>query len=609
MRRIVHIPLGIPLLLLLLCLQGLVSCSDAWQGEEVSDAPQKTSLFEWTRAEDRPTRYAFLRNYGVGYSYNAVEGEYCNWDDIRCQVVNRNVLERLEENLETPLYGHVEYESASQNSQYSYNKRDYVAGIHLNTTAAVDLGLYNKTKRKRQDVLEDGVQQSYYYSVDRSITKGRQWLQTSDILSYVSEDQYSYLLTESFRNAVKHMQQAVCKRRHDELYLTAMVDSFIKVYGTHVIEEATLGGRVRLDLKHTMWRYNDMVSEKQWSMEEILKAYSQRQESRKDSIYHFVQNSSIYVTAYGGDQTYLKGFLGKTQYDGTREFSFTPLDDWQKTLLLDPDDEQRSNVELIDMKVVPIWKFVEAFDSDGEVANRVKAEITQDIGYQQGLLDTQNVFNTSFSVRYTNPKVKVSNEQGGYTVFSWDDLKADTDLMPSDSHPCVHIVSGGKYVAMVCQEEIDSMLYTTVYPIYDGKASVNGGIAIRDDKAYQLIWSYVKDGYRLSPMSKPNMPQTDSIYVNEGGLSLVKQLELTYADAHPLLYLETTGGVQPDGSFKVGNIFIPMKQGLEFCIPKAPQSKSPGQLIGWDWDAATQRAVRNSTYTYIYNPSEMDYVE
>ena len=49
--------------------------------------------FQWTRAEDVETRKAFLRNFGVGYSYNAVRGAYCNWKDIRCQVIDRAVLD------------------------------------------------------------------------------------------------------------------------------------------------------------------------------------------------------------------------------------------------------------------------------------------------------------------------------------------------------------------------------------------------------------------------------------------------------------------------------------------------------------------------------------
>lgn len=609
MRATYHISALSCIFLWMLTLGMLTSCSDSLLDGEGGYDPTVTSPFEWTRSSDRATYYAFLRNYGVGYSYNAVDGEYCNWNDIRCQVINRDVVERLYTSLQIMLYGKRAFEMAEQNCQYTYNKRDYVAGIHLNSDTEVDLGLYNKTKRTRQDVLEDGVQEKFYYSVERTYTKGTQWIQEAEILSYVSQGKFETLLTESFRNAVKHIQQAVYQERHDEQYLEAVVDSFIKVYGTHVIVQATLGGKVRLDLTRNSWRYNDLVSEKEWTMEQILLAYSQRTESRKDSIYRFIENSSIYVTAYGGDQTFLKDFLGKTQYDGSRTFSMVPLEEWQKSLTLDLDDEKKSNVELIDMKVVPIWNFIAALDPMGEVAERVKAEITQDISYQQSQLGANNIFNTYFPVRYDHPQVKVRNEKGDYAVLRWDDLKGDDTLVPSDTEPWIHIVSGGKYVALMGKESINHVLYTTIYPIYDGKASLNGGIAIQGNQAYHLAWSYVNKGYQLTPMSKEIYSQTDTIYVNEGGLSLTRQPELTYADAHPMLYVETTGGVQPDGTFKMGNIFVPVKQDLDFIIPKAPQDKNPALLIGWDWNADTQQAVRNSSYTYIYNPTEMDYVE
>ena len=55
---------------------------EAWV-EAMPSTPTPTP-FEWTRAADRETYLSFLRNYGVGYSYNAVRGNYCSWDDIRC---------------------------------------------------------------------------------------------------------------------------------------------------------------------------------------------------------------------------------------------------------------------------------------------------------------------------------------------------------------------------------------------------------------------------------------------------------------------------------------------------------------------------------------------
>lgn len=598
------------LLLLWMLLLGLTtSCSDTLQDEEGNSAQQNTTPFEWTRSSDKSTRYAFLRNYGVGYSYNAVDGEYCNWNDIRCQIVNRDVVERLKEELGITLFRKHTYELASQKSKYLYNQRDYVAGIHLESNRDVDLGLYNKTKRSRQDVLEDGKQENFYYSVERTITKGSQALYYSDLLDYVSRGQYEYLLTSSFRNAINHIKQAVYEENHSSTYIAAMVDSFINVYGTHVIVNATLGGKIRMDLSHEMWRYNDKVQEQEWTQEEIFSAYSQREENRKEEVYKFIENTSIYVTAYGGDQSCLTGILGETKYDGTRKFSTDNIDTWQKTLKLDSNDETNSNVELIDMEVCPIWNFIEALDPKGMVVKLVKGEITQDISHWQELLGPANFFNTSFPVGFDNPKVKLKQSSGNYLTIDWNSLKDDTNLVTTDAHPCVNIVSGGRYVALTCQEEIDGKLYWMAFPIYEGKPNLKEGIAVSDGKAYQAKWLYTDQNYELTPLGDEQAPQTSTFYLNEGAISLVQQSVLDYADAHPMLYLEITGGVQPDGSIQVANYFVPVKKGLDFTIPLAPKEKSPDQLIGWKWNSSDSHADRLSSYTYIYNPSEMDYAD
>lgn len=597
------------ILLWMLVLGFTTSCSDTLLDEEGNSAGQNGTSFEWTRSSDLPTRYAFLRNYGVGYSYNAVDGEYCNWNDIRCQIINRDVLERLKEDQGITLFRKNTYNLAESKSKYLYNQRDYVAGIHLESDTEVDLGLYNKTKRTRQDVLEDGKQENFYYSVERTITKGSQALYYSDLLDYVSNGQYEYLLTSSFRNAIQHMQKAVYEENHNAAYLTAMVDSFIDVYGTHVIVNATLGGKIRLDLSHEMWRYNDKVQEKEWTQEEIFSAYSQREENRKEEIYKFIEKTSIYVTAYGGDQTCLADILGETRYDGTRNFSPTNVNTWQATLKLDPNDENNSNVELIDMEVCPIWEFIEAIDPDGMVVKLVKGEITQDISHWQELLGPANFFNTSFPVGFDNPKVNLRQSSGDYITLDWNSLKDDPNLVPAGAQPCINLVSGGRYVAVTCQEEIDGQLYWMAFPIYEGKPNLKEGIAVSGDKAYQAQWKYTENKYHLIPLNKAQAPQTSTFYVNEGAVSLVQQSVLDYTEAHPMLYLEITGGVQPDGSIQTGNYFVPVKKGLDFTIPLAPKEKSPDQLIGWKWNSTDNHADRLSTYTYIYNPSEMDYAE
>ena len=55
-----------------------------------------------TRASAAQSRRNFYRHHGVGYSYEAVGGEYCNMNYVRCQLLNRAIIDQLEQEVLDP---------------------------------------------------------------------------------------------------------------------------------------------------------------------------------------------------------------------------------------------------------------------------------------------------------------------------------------------------------------------------------------------------------------------------------------------------------------------------------------------------------------------------
>ena len=220
--------------------------------------------FQWTRAEDVSTYHDFMRNFGVGYSYDAVRGSYCDWNDIRCQVVNRAELERVQDWIHERLVVSAEYNTISTASKFNYSKRDYIANVELDLKQKVNLGLYHKEKRQRQYFIEDGIEETFYYSLDEDITMVDAYIADGSVLA-LYEYGYENLLTLSFVNAVRHLDETPAT-------MIAPVDSFLNVYGTHVIVEAALGARLRVDLENYMWMYKDNVKEGAWTGKEFIDA-------------------------------------------------------------------------------------------------------------------------------------------------------------------------------------------------------------------------------------------------------------------------------------------------------------------------------------------------
>ena len=103
------------------------------------------------------------------------------------------------------------------------------------------------------------------------------------------------------------------------------------------------------------------------------------------------------------------------------------------------------------------------------------------------------------------------------------------------------------------------------------------------------------------------MPQTQKFYVKEGAISLVPDTTITYTSCFPMLSCAMNHGVQIDGKVR-GKPYPVSKDGTHFFIQDAANDDwNAFASYSWNANATTPRYERDSTYTYIYTPKEMDY--
>ena len=571
MRKLIYIIIGVM----------AIACSDDLP-DSLSDTPEEA--FQWTRAEDVETRQQFLRNFGMGYSYDAVRGSYCDWQDIRCQVLNRYEVEQIEGML------HNATENVSMlRCQFEHSLHDYVANVSLDTSEEVDLGLYNGEKRRRQYFVEDGIEETFYFTLRETDILSRRYVSYSSLLALYERNPYRYqqIFTRSFREAIEHL-----KETYEDNF--AAVDSFLNVYGTHVIVSASMGGRLNIDLMNYLWRYHDQASTIEYTAEQFLNMVEERQSHTGSEEYQWVEQARLNITASGGDQSTLTGILGEYRADGTRSFSTEGINIWRQSLCYDADDEQNSNADLVDMTVVPIWVFAEVIDTD--VALRIKAAALQDAALQQKLLGESNFFDTAFPVRYDELSCYYRDSGGGWSHGT---------VYDSDERPMVaNIVSGGRYVATVCHETIQGRRLWVCYPIYEGKVKLACGLGIADDgTVYKVSWLKGKATLTV----REDMTAGTMFYITGGSVRTAPTEGVQYAEAWPMPYIETGGGVQPDGSYWGYHFFPVMKEGDTFCFYSY---QADLDAVGWTCqpsDGRLYRYVRNTNYTYIYNPNEIKY--
>gem|GEM_PF-4396545 len=576
---------------------GACSQETSWEGDDAV-AP---SAFSWTRGTIEETRMAFLRNFGVGYGYNAVSGRYCNYDDIRCQVLNRRQLERAAVNMQEKLF-FADYTTRSFfRDTVAYSDHDYVAIFNLDENSSINCVVYSQEQTIRQNILEDGLRQSFYYCADETQQVASQWISVASTKAAMQLGlDPQNLLTASFRDAVSHLGDT-----NDP----AAVDSFIRVYGTHVVVGAAVGGRLHIDLKNSMKRYSRRLQEEEFKSEDLLVAFKSRSENRQLSEqYAWVEDASINVTAYGGDQSALSQLVGPQRYDGSRRFDVASLSAWRSSITFVPDDEYASNAEMIDMEVVPIWEFV--FDVDA--AAKLRTRITSDAALARKLLGEKNFASCSFPLRHDEAKCQVARRNG-----SWETVTHRTGKR-SDRH-VVFVVSGGRYVAMQSYEYlsgpgVSGRYFWTVYPVYGTEVKLYCGLAVSesDGTVYRLVMG--NDGY-VRPQVLTGAEQVGwdaTVYLNAGQLSFTAQQGYDYAPATPMLYVEPTHGVNTDGTVDVSYAIVDKPSGNEFEIEIPADGP---QDIGEQWTLVftgynkykqvMNTYTRSADFAGNYNPREV----
>ena len=544
---------------------------------------QQAAPFQWTRAEDVETRDKFLRNFGVGYGYNAVRGEYCNWEDIRCQVVDRNALNRTQGGPSGMIYYSTPSTQSSVTENFYMSQRDYVAAVDYETKQSVNLGIYSKTKLKKQHALETGFKEVYYYSLKEYDRLATQRLAVGELLAYISMRNDTALLTSSFRQAVAHM-------RGGDWDDVAQVDSFIKVWGTHVIITADLGGTLTVDLANSVHRFNDQFKEQEWTTEEFLGAVKNKEKTKQEAKFQWVEDGKLLINAVGGDHSTLSSLLGEYTYDGHRDFSIEGINEWRETLKYDLNDEQHSNVEMIGMQVVPISDFIEPLDPD--VAMRVESAVMQDITLQMTMLGERNFFSATFPIRYATASCQYHD--GGWKNFRRTDSTSDPMI--------VNIMSGGRYVATVCHEQIDGRWMWVCYPIYEGYVKQDCGVGVADDnKVYSVSWMSGK----VTVTEMPDVTPQKNFYITGGAVGVESTEGVTYATSTALPAIELAGGVNPDGTYtsapynvqKVGDTFqLLAPAGLTDIVGYTDTYRESGDKRIYK---------RNDNYVYIYNQNEI----
>lgn len=556
----------------------------------------------------------FYRNYGVGYSYNAVDGEYCNLSDVRCQLINRAVLDRLQPNYPDIFMLVDQMNDTFIRQSVSTSVTNYIQNTNFKATAKGQLLLlFSGGIEKSCHIFEDGITNQYLLHQEQLIKRAEFFLDPVAVAEAVQID--STILTASFRSAINKLAQTDA----DDWQA---VDDFINLYGTHVVTNATLGAKLALDIQveekkfHTLEEVNELSKA---SIALLFKRYSESQSSDED--YKILKDSKCQIDVLGGDLSTLDNLINTTIF---RNDNYTPtmFNDWVESVNFDNEHIENSNVELMDMNVTPIWDLI----PDPSVAERVEARVVGNVNIMQKYLGNRNFINTSFSINPSGIKFLAAGKSA-----------------TAASAPIVNVIASNRVVAIICKEYVPEIggaaykkeLKTVAYPVYEGRVQMKNGLCIFMGQAYDVSWN--DDHFSVDSIGP--VKDENTIYMNLGKLEINQYANLTYQPSSVIPALECINGIRPDGSVKpdkycsvikhfgdfyLGNVSVVDNA---FDITFTPDFNSYENIPNWTWTTQApayssgypeffdtgsdsdnrfyNRMVRSDDYLYIYNPTEI----
>lgn len=470
----------------------MMGCRDIFIEEHIHKSQyQNEEEFWYTRSLSQSSRLELKRKFGIGFSYDAVYGGKCDINSIKCHALN--VDELLKHNIarEFPL------DRLKDTTCIAHTFSEFCHAANLTGEASGDVIIYTADYSKVASIYEHGLDTVVYISNSKNIESRGVSLNTEQI--YKIKNDPERFLTPSFRYGIEKIRKTPVEE-------VMVVDSFVNIYGTHIVTSATIGASLKLELKTRRGLFVDYKSEEIMTREKLNILFKKTESTSTKEEYEFMrqvlESSIIDLRVRGGDVSVFNSLLtdpSPTNSTATEE----TVTRWIDSLEDDSENGEYGNLALIDMSVMPIWEFI----SDEQVAKRVKTRILADAPSMQELYGNRNWVNTSIDLS----KTKYVN-----TFFNrWD---RETWYCGFSDPYVVNVIAANRIVASVCREwipEIDpDTLVTVVYPIYENSIDIGSGVGIDAEcNVWSVSWRYNK--FKVKKIGKASSP-LPMVYLNFG---------------------------------------------------------------------------------------------
>jgi hypothetical protein len=165
-------------------------------------------------------------------------------------------------------------------------------------------------------------------------------------------------------------------------------------YGSHVVTGSKIGGYIEVQINMSRDSLVDIYSKKMLGEAAAAQIFKFKYESEEyKTELNLLHSADCRLTIKGGDLNTIPNELLHFSFGNTPNLS-SYVKAWSSSLNYDTDDYIHNNLEMTDMNITPIWKFI----PDEDVARRVRLRVE---GTAQELIKEAGYFNycnTSFRI-------------------------------------------------------------------------------------------------------------------------------------------------------------------------------------------------------------------
>ena len=586
----------------------LASCKDDLLDSPYGESDKSPSEYWYTRTLTPAQEKLLHRSFGLGFSYDAIRGAKCDMGSVKCNVLN---LDGLNEN------GRLSINDApiTEFKQWiAHSFTEFCQMTNLTENVSANVVVYSKEYAKASAIYEHGLDTTVCIHNEHNVILRRGGIQTRGIRSLLQQHP-EVCLSESFLYALQKLQKSNAEN-------VLVVDSFINIFGTHVITNATIGGGLTLEVQSSNLFLNDYSSETTITKEAMNVFFKEESHSittdEKKFIHQVLNNSNVSLSVKGGNASVFNSLVANPFYTNA-DATVETLNKWIASLSdIDLNDTSKeSAAELIDMRITPIWEFI----PDESIAKRVQSRVIATAPTMQELYGNRNWVSTRFNYDINDIT----------TVFS---PKKNPQSMTFDTPWVFNIIAANRHVATVCREWVPEIskdqTVTVVYPIYNNKADLSLGLCEHAGKVYRVKWRY--DRFEVQEDTTMNCSD-GTLYLTFGTLSTAPYGEVQdYLDGHHMIAYEWPGSIKAqDGSVLTEGWLTTRKFLGDFYLENNNRYDNlpnwtyqtdvqtnayyqhllndgqPFSLSGLTPQSVTNRMVRNDDYTYYINTNEAWY--